>query len=407
MCESSLCDNELDYAEQFLSGSNLILRKHKRTENNVFLLLGDEYCMQNYNFVNDFTVAIGVIFLVIVYGLSLTLFVWILRNVKHKVINHSQPVFLIIVLIGVCCNVSTIIPFLIDESSISSCQKENLGYNVSSVNMRLYEQECQQKLDVACRSIPFLYMYGFVITYGALLAKLWRVEKIFNNKKLKRIKINQNHLMLMIAFLVALMTLINLYFISGETFADGQGWVWWRLKVESIKRDPLCSFLPKFTTEDTFCDTYLPEIQINSVGMCRRPHLSCEEPQNASIVMIMYLAIIGSFLCYSLYIAVKTRSIKTSYNEGKFILISLVNQSQLIMIFVAVVGQVDDASSAQSAATYNALICFIVGISNLSILCFIFAPKLIAYYDPVVAGKSFRLRQIRKPEPEESPKSKI
>ena len=117
--------------------------------------------------------------------------------------------------------------------------------------------------------------------------------------------------------------------------------------------------------------------------------------------------LIGSFLCYSLYIAVKTRSIKTSYNEGKFILISLVNQSQLIMIFVAVVGQVDDASSAQSAATYNALICFIVGISNLSILCFIFAPKLIVYYDPVVAGKSFRLRQIRKPEPVESPKSKI
>ena len=58
MCgQSSVCDNEHDYAEQFLSGSNLILRKHKRTENNVFLLLGDEYCVQNYNFVNDFTVA--------------------------------------------------------------------------------------------------------------------------------------------------------------------------------------------------------------------------------------------------------------------------------------------------------------------------------------------------------------
>ena len=52
MCgQSSVCDNEHDYAEQFLSGSNLILRKHKRTENNVFLLLGDEYCVQNYNFV--------------------------------------------------------------------------------------------------------------------------------------------------------------------------------------------------------------------------------------------------------------------------------------------------------------------------------------------------------------------
>ena len=261
--------------------------------------------------------------------------------------------------------------------------------------MPLYEQKCQQKLDFACRSIPFLYMYGFVITYSALLAKLWRVEKIFNNRKLRRIKINQSHLMYMIAVFVALVTLINLYFISGETFADGQGWVWWRLKVESIKRDPLCSFLPKFTSEDTFCDTYLPEIQISSVGMCRRPSLSCEEPANAiSIPMIIYLAIILSFLCYSLYIAIKTRSIKTSYNEGKFILISLVNQSQLILVFVALSGQVDDASSPQYSATYTTLLCFIVGISNLSTLCFIFAPKLIVYYDPVVAQKSFRLKRI-------------
>ena len=90
----------------------------------------------------------------------------------------------------------------------------------------------------------------------------------------------------------------------------------------------------------------------------------------------------------------KTRNIKTSYNEGKFILISLVNQSQLIMIFVAVMGQVDASSSPQNSATYKAIVCFIVGTSNLSTLCFIFAPKLIAYHDPVVAEKSFRLKRI-------------
>ena len=398
MCgQSSVCDKEQDYSKQFLSGSKLILRKHKRTENNILLLFGDKNCMHNYNFVNSFTFALGIIFLVLIYGMSLILFVWILRNLKHTVINHSQPVFLIIVLLGVCCNVSTIVPFLIDESSVSSCQKLNLVNNASLVEESLYEQECQQQLDVACRSIPFLYMYGFVMTYSALLTKLWRVEKIFNNKKLQRLKINQSHLMLLIAFFIALVTLINLYFISGETFADGQGWVWWRMKVKSIKLDPLCSFLPRFTdnSEETFCNTYLSEVQINSIGMCRRPPLSCEEPTNTiSIPMIMYLVIIASFLCYSLYIAVKTRNIKTSYNEGKFILISLVNQSQLIMIFVAVMGQVGDSSSPQNSATYKAFVCFIVGISNLSTLCFIFAPKLIVYYDPVKAGKSFRLKRI-------------
>ena len=200
--------------------------------------------------------------------------------------------------------------------------------------------------------------------------------------------------MLMIAFFVALVTLVNLFFISGETFADGQGWSWWRLKVKNIKLDPVCSILPKFTdnSEETFCNTYFPEVQVNSVGMCRRPPLSCEDPANTiSIPMIIYLVIILSFLCYSLYIAVKTRKIKTSFNEGKYILISLVNQSQLIMIFVAVTGQVDDASSPQNSATFKAIVCFVVGISNLSTLCFIFAPKVIVYYDPVVADKKFRL----------------
>ena len=32
-----------------------MLRKHKRTENNILLLLGDKNCMHNYNFVNNFT----------------------------------------------------------------------------------------------------------------------------------------------------------------------------------------------------------------------------------------------------------------------------------------------------------------------------------------------------------------
>ena len=44
--------------------------------------------------------------------------------------------------------------------------------NGTSDNIALFEKECQQLLDSACRSIPFLFMYGFVITYSGLLIKL-------------------------------------------------------------------------------------------------------------------------------------------------------------------------------------------------------------------------------------------
>ena len=91
----------------------------------------------------------------------------------------------------------------------------------------------------------------------------------------------------------------------------------------------------------------------------------------------------------------KTRNIKTSFNEGKFILISLINQSQLIMIIIiAVLGQVSDHNSPQHATTYTAFVCCALGLSNMSTLCLIFVPKLIVYYDPKLGEKSFSLRSV-------------
>ena len=92
------------------------------------------------------------------------------------------------------------------------------------------------------------------------------------------------------------------------------------------------------------------------------------------------------FLLYSLYIAIKTRKIKTSYNEGKFILISLVNQTQLIFVFIAVVNSVN-------ATEYVAAVSCIIGFSNLSTLSFIFLPKLLVYYAPTRA-KSFNIKRV-------------
>ena len=313
--------------------------------------------------------------------------------------KSCSTTFLIIVLVGVCCNVSTIIPFLMDESSFSSCQKNRfMQGSGTSDNIALFEKECQQLLDSACRSIPFLFMYGFVITYSGLI-KLWRVEKIFNNKKVKENKNKPEASNAFNGFSPSLTTtIVNLYLISSESFADGEGWVWWRMISKIEKADAVCAVLPAFSDGSgrNFCDKYSSQIQVNTIGMCRVPQGSCDGSSAPDVVasFVLCLILIALFLCYSLHIALKTRNIKTSFNEGKFILISLINQSQLIMIIIAVLGQVSDHNSPQHAATYTAFVCCALGLSNMSTLCLIFVPKLIVYYDPKLGEKSFNLKKV-------------
>ena len=398
--QSMHCNEGTDYVKPILGGiTQLSLNKKKRTENNLHLYTGKSECMPKYNFVGTFAIYSGIIFLSLTYGFSIFLLIWILQNLNHRVVNHAQPIFLIIVLVGVCCNVSTIIPFLMDESSFASCDKNRFAQgNGTSDDIALFEKECQQLLDNACRSVPFLFMYGFVITYSGLLIKLWRVEKIFNNKKLRRIKINQKHLMFLIVFFLLVTTIVNLYVISSESFADGEGWVWWRMISKIEKADAVCAVLPAFSDGSgrNFCDKYSSQIQVNTIGMCRVPQGSCDGSSAPDVVasFVLCLILIALFLCYSLHIALKTRNIKTSFNEGKFILISLINQSQLIMIIIAVLGQVSDHNSPQHAATYTAFVCCALGLSNMSTLCLIFVPKLIVYYDPKLGEKSFSLRRV-------------
>ena len=139
--------------------------------------------------------------------LCISLFAWIAMNLKNRVVNHSQPIFLVLVLIGVSLNTSTIIPFLMDERSVEGCtpNKDNVVVD--------FQEKCQEPLDTACRSLPFTYMYGFAITFSALLVKLWRVEKIFNNTQLRRLRINMCHLYSLIGCLLVLVTIINAFLV--------------------------------------------------------------------------------------------------------------------------------------------------------------------------------------------------
>ena len=51
------------------------------------------------------------------------------------------------------------------------------------------ENTSVEGLNVACQSIPFLFCIGFTLVFAALFSKMWRVNKLFNNPKMRRVKV--------------------------------------------------------------------------------------------------------------------------------------------------------------------------------------------------------------------------
>ncbi len=51
------------------------------------------------------------------------------------------------------------------------------------------EKTSIEGLNVACQSIPFLFCIGFTLVFAALFSKMWRVNKLFNNPKMRRVKV--------------------------------------------------------------------------------------------------------------------------------------------------------------------------------------------------------------------------
>ena len=67
----------------------------KRTENNMFFYPGDEFCSNQNNFIHKLARIFGYIIVAITYIIAISLLAWILMNLKHRIVNHSQPIFLI------------------------------------------------------------------------------------------------------------------------------------------------------------------------------------------------------------------------------------------------------------------------------------------------------------------------
>jgi len=89
---------------------------------------------------------------------------WIYICREHRILKASQPPFLIVVCFGTLLQASTIFPLSFDESD---------GWS-------------DQSLDRKCMAVPWLFALGTMLVYGALFAKLWRLDRTlqFSRRKI-------------------------------------------------------------------------------------------------------------------------------------------------------------------------------------------------------------------------------
>ena len=117
---------------------------------------GVKACSQNFNFIDTGVAVFGFVIVSLVFVTSAGLAAWIHRNKKHIVIRRSQPKFLFLVLFGICMNVSTIIPVVLDERMISACHQSGSLFRPNSKKLVYSNWTVNAALCHFCMVMDFL-----------------------------------------------------------------------------------------------------------------------------------------------------------------------------------------------------------------------------------------------------------
>merc|ERR1739848_206596 len=106
---------------------------------------------------------------------------------NHPVLRAAQPVTLLFLNFGALLSVSVIPLTSFDENS---------GISVMT-------------LDRMCQTVPWFYMLGLIVIYGAIFIKLARVNKVLQSVARQRVTFKQVAYPAMVLFVVQVILLIS------------------------------------------------------------------------------------------------------------------------------------------------------------------------------------------------------
>jgi hypothetical protein len=243
-------------------------------------------------------------------SISFGIWVWCYRRVR--VVKVSQPMFLIMVAIGVMVMGATLVPLSFDDSAMTECT-------------------------LTCRVIPWLGSLGFTITFSALFSKTWRVNKIFHAKKaFAKITVTEKDVIL--PFVLLLM--VNVVVLICWTVLD-----------------PL---------------TYVREAHKGLDGWNRilSTYGSCES--NNPVPYLAALAVVnGGVLVVTNWQAYEARFIESEFSESRYIGFAVASMLQACLSGIPVLLVVKEMPQA-----YYLVLTVTIFIVCMAILLLIFVPKM-------------------------------
>lgn len=273
----------------------------------------------DYNYLGNLTI-LGYIFFAVVALLSIGCAIWTYINRHTRVVKASQPMFLILISVGVLIFASTIIPLGIDD-----------------------EHNSQRRCDIACMCQPWLFSTGFSLIFAVLFSKTWRINRLFHNpNKFRRIRVTQKDVILPLILLVAL---------NGTVLA-----CWTAVNPLQYSRE--------FGT-----GTDLWNRPTSSTGSCKGSAGGDGGVHDAIYLILIGIINLGALVMANVqaYIA---RDIQTEYSESKYIALVLASILQ-----VAVIGIPTWVLSRDSPKVNYILPTVIIFVLSVAIILLIFLPK--------------------------------
>lgn len=267
----------------------------------------------------------GARFAIVVLSLLVMIFVLLLlafqlRFRHEKLIKATSPVMNIVFLIGSLG--------VLTYTILLGLGSEELNYSIDQ-----YVHLCHAKF-------PLLAV-SFSLAFGSLFAKLYRLEVIFNSKKLKMKSVKDRDIILIVAIFVVIDAVILAVWGSVDPFYR-------HLSTDAPKVNP---------------------DNINEINIVGRE--SCDS-NNFNTYIIIFLIYKGALLVFAVILSLRVRKIKIAdLNDSKLIVLAIYNVALVSLLLIVVTFFVDD----QPDAFY-----LIVGIGmiylNAVVLVLLFMPRV-------------------------------
>jgi len=201
--------------------------------------------------------------------------------------------------------------------------------------------------DVACNLTVWFYALGFVLTFPALFAKLWRVDQIFNNslQKMRELQLSGT--------------------LSDRSLVK---YILWLISFDVLVLSVWSIGFPMKYVRTTLMEDYLGQ-KMSSVGSCQGEF------------DVGFLGILGLYhlliLTLGCIIAYKARFVNTGFSEAKHLFVAMFANLQVLMVGIPCLFILSTDDSAASNLFLRAGIVFL---NDLMVMVVIFVPKIKAVY---------------------------